>query len=312
MAWAWAGAVVAVALAIAGGVAIANATVFSASSFARDYLDALSSDRVEEVLALPGVDSAGLDGRLLDPLAVEGFDYELGPDVEAGGVHRIPVSFSSPTGRGEATLQIEQVGSRFWLFPEWGFAVSPVTPLTVALTGDTRVTIGELPVEVESGGPVTFAALTPGVYRLAHESRFLTSDPVVAIASGAAAEAALDIRPSDEFTEQVQAALEADLTACAEQTVLFPIRCPFGNAIENRVVSDPVWTITEMPTAAIAASDRIGIWAVTPAAGIAHLTVQVQSLFDGSISTLEKDVPFQAGYLIGFDGDEVVLDPRIR
>lgn len=311
MAWAWAGAVAAVGLAIVGGVAIANATVFSASAFARDYLDALRTDRVGDVLALPGVDAGGLDDRLLDPLATEPFDYDLGSDVDVDGVHSIRVAFSSADGRGLATLQIERVGTRFGLFPEWGFAVSPITPLTVALTGDTRFTVGDLPVEA-TDGVATFAALTPGVYRLVHESTFLTADPVVVPATGAAADAALDIRPSDAFTEQVQAAVEADLTACAAQPVLFPTPCPFGLAIENRVVSDPTWTITEMPTATIVPSDRIGIWAVSPAAGVAHLRVQVQSLFDGRVSPFEKDVPFQAGYLIAFDGDRVVLAPRIR
>jgi hypothetical protein len=312
MAWAWAGAVVAVALAIVGGVAIANATVFSASWFARDYLDALRSDRIDEVLALPGVDGGGLDSRLLDPLAVDTFEYELGPDSEVDGVHSIRVSFDSDEGRGVADLRIERVGTRFGVFPEWGFAVSPITPVTVALTGDSRFQVGEVPVELVDGAPATFAALTPGIYRFGHESEFLTADPVIVVASGIAADATLDIRPSDAFTQQVQAAMEADLTACAAQKVLFPSPCPFGHAIENRVVSEPVWTIAEMPTASIAASDRIGIWAVSPAAGVAHLSVQVQSLFDGSVSTLEQDVPFQAGYLIAFDGDQVVLDPRIR
>lgn len=312
MAVAWAGAVLVVAGAIIGGVALANTTVFSASSFARDYLDALRADRLDEVLALPGVDAAGLDDRLLTASAVESFEYELGDDTVVDGVHRIRVAFSAGATAGETILQVEPVGTRFLLFPAWGFAVSPVTPLTIGLSGDTRFTVNELPLQVAEGGPGTFAALTPGVYRLHHESRYLTAVAVEVVADGAAVEAALEVRPSDAFTDAVQAAVVADLTACAEQAVLFPTRCPFGYAIENRVVSDPEWSITEMPTAVIAASDRIGIWAVSPAAGVAHLRVQVQSLFDGSVSTLEKDVPFEAGYLIAFDGDEVVLDPRIR
>jgi hypothetical protein len=264
------------------------------------------------VLALPGVDAAGLDDRLLDEFAVDPFDYVLVTDTETDGVHSIRVSFSSDTGRGETTLQVEQVGTRFGLFPAWGFAVSPVTPLTVALSGDTRLTVGELPVELAEGGPVTFAALSPGVYRLGHDSTFLTADPVNVPVTGDAVDATLDIRPSDAFTEQVQAALEADLTACATQTVLFPAACPFGHAIENRVASEPAWIITEMPTATIVASDEIGIWAVSRTKGVAHLSVDVQSLFDGSVSTLEEDVPFEAGYLIAFDGDDVVLVPRLR
>ncbi len=312
MAWAWVGAMVAVGAAIVGGVALANATVFSATSFARDYLDALRTDRVAEALTLPGVDAAGLDDRLMTASAVGTFTYELGSDTEVDGVHRIRFTFTSPSAAGEATFQIQQVGTRFGLFPAWGFATSPVTPVTIAVTGDTRLAVNEQPLQLADGAAVTFAALTPGIYRLHHDSTFLTATPVDVTAGGAPVEATLEVVPSDAFTDAVQTAVEADLTACATQTVLFPTRCPFGYAIENRVVSDPQWSITEMPTAAISASDRIGIWAVRPGAGVAHLTVQVQSLFDGSISTLEKDLPFEAGYLIAFDGDEVVLDPRIR
>lgn len=312
MAWAWAGAAVAVALAVVGWVAVANATVFSASSFARDYLDALRTDRIDEVLTLPGVDANGFDVRLLDPLAVDSFDYELGTDAEVAGVHRIEVSFSTGASRGEATLEVERVGTRFGLFPEWGFATSPVTALSVTVTGDARLTVGELPLEVADGGPLTFAALTPGAYLFTHESEFLTAEPVTVVASGEQVSAELDVVPSDHFLAEVQAAVEADLTACAAQTVLFPVACPFGFAVENRVVSEPHWSITEMPTASIASSDRIGVWAVPPADGVAHLSVEVQSLFDGSVSTLEQDVPFEAGYLIAFDGDQVVLDPRLR
>ena len=312
MAWAWAGAMLLVAAAIVGGVALANVTVFSASSFARDYLDALRTDQVDEVLALPGVSADGLDARLLDAAAVEAFDYTLVSDAESAGVHRVTVSFSSDGASGEATLAIERVGTRFAFFPEWGFATSPITALSVTTTGDTRVTVGELPLEVADGGPVTFAALTPGVYRLKQDAEFLTAEPVVVAATGAQASAQLDVVPTEHFLAEVQAAVEADLTACAEQTVLFPSPCPFGFAIENRVVSEPHWSISEMPTASIAPSDAIGVWAVPHSAGVAHLSVEVQSLFDGSVSTLEQDVPFEAGYLIAFDGDQVVLEPRLR
>lgn len=313
MAWAWAGAMVAVAAAIVGGVAIANATVFSASSFARDYLDALRSDRIDEVLALPGVTADGLDTRLLDPRATSDFDYELGTDSEVGGVHSISVTFTGMEVDGVATLEIERVGTRFGMFPVWGFASSPITPVTVALAGDARAAAGELDFELEGGAPVAFAALTPGVYTFDHRSEFLKSDTsVVVAATGAEAQVTLTIGPTDAFVAAVQDAIDANLTACTEQKVLFPTRCPFGHAIENRVVSEPTWTIAEMPTARVAASDKIGIWAVPSVDGVAHLSVQVQSLFDGTVSTLEQDVPFQAGYLIAFDGDQVVLDPRIR
>ncbi|MBN9140317.1 MAG: hypothetical protein J0H23_05770 [Micrococcales bacterium] len=307
----WVGAVVLLAGVLIGGVLVANATVFSASGFVRDYLGALAEGRVDEVLALPGVDVAGLDDRLLDPRAFTGVAAEVVSDEVRGQVHHVRVRVTGQT-QGETVLEVTRVGTRFALFPEWGFAASPVTRLTVTPSGDARFTAGSLPVESWGGTPVTFAALTPALYTFGHSSRFLTADPVTVLARGGSADVALDIRPSDAFVRAVQAAVEADLTGCASQRILFPTGCPFGYAIENRVVSEPRWTIVEMPDATVAPSDRIGTWAVPGAEGVAHLSVEVQSLFDGSVSTLEEDVPFSAAYRIAFDGDAVVLAPALR
>ena len=307
----WVGAVVVLAGSIVAGVAIANATVFSASGFARDYLTTLADRRVAEVLALPGVDADGLDPRMLDPLALDTFRWQLVGDTETDGVHRVTVSFDSQGTQGRATLLVERIGTRFGLFPEWGFARSPVTALSVTTTGDERLTVGRLPLEVADGGPTVFAALTPGVYRFSHRSTFLTADEMTVAALGGEASVEVDIVPSATFLDAAQEAMAAALDACAEQPVLFPTGCPFGSAIENRVASDPEWTIGRMPQARLAPDGHLGTWALIGPEGVAHLRVDVQSLFDGSVSTLERDVPFSAAYRVGFDGSTVVLAPAV-
>ena len=303
----WVGAVAVLAASLFVGIAIANATVFSASAFVRDYLTTLAAGRVDEVMDLPGVEAAGLDERMLDSRAIDGFTWELVGDTEVRGVHHVTVEFSAHGARGRATLSVTQVGSRFAVFPRWGFATSPVTSVSVATTGDTRLTVGRLPLEVAEGGPVAFAALTPGVYTLSHESRFLAAGPVTIVADGAAASVDLAIEPRPAFVEAANDALAAELRACAEQHVLFPTGCPFGYAIENRVVSEPEWTITRMPTARLVSTDEVGLWAVRGSQGVARLRVEVQSLFDGSISTLEQDVPFSITARVAFEGDAVLL-----
>ena len=307
----WVGAVVVLAGSIIAGVAIAGATAFSASAFARDYLTTLADGRVNEVLELPGVDAEGLDRRLLDPLAVGTFSWEIVGDVESAGVHRVTIAVTAAGAEGRATLHLERIGTRFGLFPEWGFARSPLTELRVTTTGDERLTVGQLPLEVTDGGPATFAALTPGVYRFAHHSAFLTADEVTVTALGGEASVDLDIVPSAAFVDAAQEALDAALTACADQHVLFPTGCPFGYAIENRVASEPEWTIAQVPSARLLPHEHVGSWAVTGADGVAHLRVEVQSLFDGSVSTLERDVPFSAAYRVGFDGSTLVLAPAV-
>ncbi|TPW95976.1 hypothetical protein FJ656_34245, partial [Schumannella luteola] len=258
----WVGAAVVLLGAIIGGVAVAGATVFSASAFVRDYLGALSAGRVDDVLALPGVDADGLDPRLLDPLALTQFDWSIEGDDETAGVHTVIVAFSGAGTSGRTHLTVERVGTRFGLFPEWGFADSPVTALTLTTTGDTRVSVGRLPLDVADGGPVVFAALSPGVYTVAHDSEYLTADPVTVAATGSPASVAVAVEPDDAFVAAAQDAMEADLTACTTQQVLFPTGCPFGFAIQNRVAGVPEWTIARMPQATVAASDEIGLWAV--------------------------------------------------
>lgn len=307
----WVGAVVVLAGSIVAGVAIANATVFSASAFVRDYLTTLADGRVDEVLQLPGVDSGGLDERMLDPLAIETFGWQIVGDSDTDGVHRVTVAFGSAGAQGRTTLLVERVGTRFGLFPAWGFARSPMTALRVTTTGDERLTVGRLPLQLADDGPATFAALTPGVYRLSHHSEFLTADEVTVVALGGDASADLDIVPSPAFLDAAQKALDAALTACADQHVLFPTGCPFGHAIENRVASEPQWTITRMPTVRLLPDRSTGVWALTGADGVAQLRVDVQSLFDGSVSTLETEVPFSAAYRVGFDGSAVVLAPAV-
>jgi hypothetical protein len=307
----WVGAAVVLAGSITAGVAIANSTVFSASAFARDYLTTLAEGRVDDVLALPGVDAEGLDRRMLDPLALDTFSWKLVGDTERDGVHRVTVAFSSHDARGRATLLIERVGTRFALFPEWGFARSPITALGVTTTGDERITVGRLPLQVADGGPTVFAALTPGVYRFGHDSAFLTAEEVTVAALGDDASVEIDVVPDAAFLDQAQAAMTAALRACADQRVLFPTGCPFGYPIENRVASEPEWTIPRLPQARIRPHEGVGSWALTGADGVAHLRVEVQSLFDGSISTLERDVPFSVAYRVGFDGSTVVLAPAV-
>src|SRR5690606_4589067 len=136
----WVGAVVVLAASLVAGVAVANATVFSASGFVRDYLTTLADGRVDEVLALPGVDAHALDERMLDPAAIAAFDWRVLGEHDDGRVHRVSVAFDAPGVSERTTLHVERIGTRFGLFPEWGFAVSPVTALEVTMEGDTRVT----------------------------------------------------------------------------------------------------------------------------------------------------------------------------
>lgn len=309
--WGWVGAVVVVAATVVGGVAIANATVFSASSFARDYLTALSADRIDEVLALPGVIEAGTDTSLLTDRVGERFAFEILGDDEVSGAHRVRVAFGTDPDDLDArtVLAIEQVGTRFLLFPRWGFAQSPLAELTVELSGDPRFTVGLRAARSETADAVV-TLFRPGVYRLGHESEFLESRVVDVAAERDREQASLAITPNGRFVDAVNEALDSQLDACAAQTVLFPLGCPFGASVTDRVVSDPVWELSDVPTVSIEPGDALGLWRVVRFSASARVSVEVQDLFDGAIDSEELDVRFDAAYDIRFDGDEVVLLPR--
>ena len=104
-------------------------------------------------------------------------------------------------------------------------------------------------------------------------------------------EATVDVQPTADFVQDVQEELNKWLDEdCATQTVLQPTGCPFGVNIDDRVTSAPAWSITEYPAVALAAGENAFEMPQTP--GVAHVQVEVQSLFDGDVEMLDQDEPF--------------------
>ena len=72
--------------------------------------------------------------------------------------------------------------------------------------------------------------------------------------------------------------------------MLQPTDCPFGIEIDDRVVSEPQWSLVSMPVVVLTPGESS--FEMPPSEGVAHMTVDVQSLFDGDFTTLEEDRPF--------------------
>ena len=308
----WVAAFAVFALATVGGVALANATVFSAGSFVRIYLDAIARGDAKSALGLPGVDDTEASVAVLDPDALTGIDLlQQVSDVDLGGdVHRVAYSWASPGGSGTSEFLVERVGTRFGLFPEWGFAVSPTATISLTVSHDSEFFVNSLQADTEqdSDEAIDYALFVPGEYTFGHQSSFLTAEPqlIVAVTPASHLSATIDVEANDDFVEQVQEKVDAYLDECATQEVLFPTGCPFGQPIENRVVSTPEWSIVAYPEVRVEAGAEFDTWTVPSTPGIAHLVVDVQSLFDGSISTFDEDVPFEVDYLITFTGPSTI------
>ncbi len=306
----WALVFVAIALAFVATVIALNATLYSAGGFARGYLDALARQDIAEARSTPGVVIPDAATQTL--LASRGLgdirDIRLRSDRElADGHHRLEFEFETGRATARTTFDVERAGTRFGLFSAWRFRVSPTSVLEVTPVNEASFEANGLSVasELGPGAPVAYTVLTPAVVTLSHESTFLVADPsdTLVLEPGTTVAATVEPRASTEFIAEVQSELDRALDECATQVVLQPTGCPFGERITNRVESTPVWSIVRYPEVTIVPGAEVGTWAVPPTPGTAHLVVDVRSLFDGTLSTFDEDVPFTVSYLLEIDGD---------
>lgn len=303
--------------AFTGTVLILNSTLYSAGGFAGSYLAALARHDVGAAIELAGPVSAAGSGQaakdLLDPRALgELDDIRLVSDIDqGGGVHKVSYSYSFGSGSRQTTsFGVTYDGTRFGLFSAWRFSSSPLGVLSITPKHEASFTVNGF--QVASTGPSVakgYLALTPGRYVLGHSSSYFTavSIPVPLIEAGGSSAAAVDIRANSAFTKQVQKQLNDYLKQCATQQVLLPTDCPFGKQIADQVEGVPAWSMSSYPVVRIVPGNVPGTWSVPEAPAAAHLTVRVRSLFDGSVSTVDEDVPFNVGYLITFKPDGGLL-----
>lgn len=298
----------------AGAVLVLNATAFGAAGFVRVYLEAIARGDADGALGMPGVavDPGVRDDFLVDE-ALAGVTGLREISVVAGPGGTEVVTFAWRAGGTESlsSFTVERAGSRLGLFAEWAFAEPPIAALELTVENDQRFDLNGVAASsgVAAADAVVYAVLVPGVYRADHTSTYLRARAVDAVADtpGAPIDATLRVLPADRFRERIATEVREHLTECATQEVLFPTGCSFGRAIPNRVASTPEWSIVEYPEPSLEPGVTFGTWLVPPGDGVAHLTVEVQSLFDGSVSTLDEDVPFSASYVVTIGADDTTL-----
>jgi hypothetical protein len=310
----WLTALVITALVGAGTVIALNATVFGAGGFVAVYLDALARGDVSDALSMPGVDARGADELLLQDGTLAGLsDIHQVSDEERAGAHWVTVAWTSPHGSGTTTFEVHRIGTRFGLFPQWGFAASPLATVSLSVTNDARFTVNGVQetAATHSDKAVDYAVLVPGSYTFGHSTALLSAAPHFVVADTVGQELSTIVQPeaNARFIAAVTAEVHRQLDACATQTVLFPTGCSFGQSIQNRVSGAPEWTIEHYPTIRIAPGSDFGSWAIPSTPGTAHLKVGVTSLLDGSVSAFDQDVPFQlrAAITVGVDDSVTVI-----
>ncbi|MGV8881439.1 MAG: hypothetical protein ACOH19_04750 [Rhodoglobus sp.] len=315
--WSVIGAVVLGAFGIT--VLALNSTVYSASGFVLSYLDALGRRDAVGALEIAGdihlaEDDQDASRQLLAASVISIPEkVEVVADVATeSGTHRITVGYDMDGTHNQSTYEIKPGTSVLGVFSGWSFVTAPVAVMHVSVLGDARFTAnGTDLVSPTPNAPAPYLVFTPSNFVLDHVSNFLEANDVTVTATepGASIPTAVDVRANEKFVAAVQAEVDSALNECTTQQVLQPTGCPFGQAIRNRIVTTPAWSIASYPVVTIEQGPNLQ-WKMPTTPGAAHLVVDIRSIYDGDVSTFDEDVPFQIGYTITLLSDtEVVISP---
>lgn len=297
----------------AGGVTLYQ-QFYSPSAFVTRYLDLLSGGRAADALRIPGV---AIDRETLAKAGVDAGASEamlrhaaLGPltDVHVDSEKAtedgtaVTVSYKAAGHQGTTTFIVEQAG---WVgvAPNWRFSTSPLAVVDLTIRGADQFAINGFEVDrrqvsaagadAEALDPLSLLVFTPGLYSVTVDTPIAEATGVGVLADTPLAITPLDVQttPTEEFVDVVQERVEEFLTQCTSQEVLQPTACPFGMQVTNRIASLPKWTISEQPHVTVAPDG--GHWKIPTTDAVAHVEVEIQSLFDGSIEEVSEDIPFQ-------------------
>jgi hypothetical protein len=292
-----------------GCVALLNSTLYSAHGFVSSYLDALNRHDATTARELPGVRApSGVATNLLTDGALGTIaDIHLVHDTASGDVHSVEYSYKLGSRSESSTYSIIQTPSYLGLFSRWAFEKSPLATVSVAAPHDPRFRVNGTDVvsTVKRSQSQPYVVFAPGLYSFDVKTTYLTATPVAVPVTEPASvtPVRIEAEANTMFVDEVTKELHKYYIACATQTVLLPTACPFGKSFANRVISTPAWSMVKDPPVTIVADHTAGDWLVPYSMGTAHLVVKVQSLFDGSISTFDADVPFPVSYTITIGPD---------
>ncbi|QNE48227.1 hypothetical protein F1C58_15855 [Glaciihabitans sp. INWT7] len=296
-------------LAFFGTVTTLNLTLYSASGFVSSYLSAVARHDVDGARRMPGVtvSPTGTD-ELLAPAALSSLtDIRLVKDTDdGGGRHTVLYGYTIGGAEGTSSFVVEHSGGRLGVFSAWRFVQSPQSLLSVTVKHGSGVLANGVALPpVAADVAHAYRVLTPSRVVLTHTSTYLGSVRVSPLVDQPASvtDASVDIQANTVFVREVQKQLDKFLAACTTQKVLLPTGCPMGTQITDRLQDAPTWSIVSYPIVTIVPGASPGSWQIPETGGLAHLRVKVRSIFDGSLSTFDDDVPFTVRYVITFAGD---------
>lgn len=299
--------------ALGAGAAAAYRELYSPRAFVLHYIDLLHDRRATDALAVPGVavDSVELEKAGLPATASEALlrtdalqtisDALVTNEVADGDVTRVTVDYRAGSYTGRTTFAVRQDG---WIgvVPRWRFDVSPLAVVDLTVRGSMQFSVNDFEIDkrqvsmdgadADPSAAVPLLVFSPGLYSVAVDTAISATPGVAILADSPLTDVPVEIQaePTEQFVSVVQQRVEGFLTTCAEQRVLQPTGCPFGFTVRNRIDDAPTWSISQQPTVSVL-PDGAG-WRIPSARAVAHIEVDVRSIFDGSVRTVEEDVPF--------------------
>ena len=293
-----------------------NQTLYGAASFVERYFEAIANDDLITASNTPGVrldaaelEAAGLPADISTAMLRSNV-IETAPDevrvlsdvANDDGSHTVTVSYRLDTAIIQSEFVVRPIEPLYGVLNRWEFATSPLAVIDVTAAHDPVFTVGTLTLDTratKTGEELSaftqtapYLAIAPAVYEFTHDEPLLEAVPVTLPAEpGVRAAVTVDALPTAAFIERVQAKVDEFLVEdCASQPVLQPAGCPFGVVLDDRVVSEPAWRIDASPQVTLVPGETT--FEMPPTDGIAHITVEMQSLFDGEFYTLEQDEIF--------------------
>jgi len=300
--------------AIAAGGAALYKEYYGPGAFVTRYLDLLATGRAADALRVPGVaidretlEDAGIEATASEALLRQAAlapltEIDVVEEVTVDGVTSVTVSYVAGSHPGKSTFEVTQDG---WagVTPNWRFAHTPLAAISLRVLGSDqfavngfeidRRQVSSAGVEAEALDPLPMLVFTPGVYSVTVDTAISRSPGVGVLADSPLTQTPVDLQtePTEEFLAVVQTRVEEFLTECTTQQVLQPTACPFGLEVQNRIANLPTWTIAQQPKVTVEPDGAQ--WMIPASEAVAHIEVDIRSLFDGSIEHVSEDVPFR-------------------
>jgi hypothetical protein len=294
----------------AGGFFVYRA-LYSPSAFVQHYLSLLSAGHAADALHVAGVSidrtelqAAGLpkgasEALLRRAALAQLTDIRIEAEHTVDGVTSVTAAYNAGGYPGTTTFAVEPAGT-IGFVPTWRFARTPLAVLDLTVHGSMSFEVNGFRIdkrqvggaEVEPAAAVPLLVFSPGLYSVRVDTSISYSPGVAVLSDAPLKDVPVEVQtqPTSRFLQVVQDRVDDFLAQCATQQVLQPTGCPFGYVVQNRIDGLPQWSMRSTPKITLAPDGEE--WAIPPAQGLAHIVVDIRSIYDGSVQHVEEDVPF--------------------